>query len=219
MCYLRCILFACPVKVFACSTCLTTNFQISKEPGEFDRNREKKTPENLGKNRRFWHWDSYKMGQNLVGLNELPKRWGKVYDGLQSRWVSYVSDQQHTKCGEHVPFYERYILELWEFGDEWEMNVRQALPSEKRFLSPRRGSNAQPSDDQWDALTIELSRLRWWTKVQVQHKFDLSRSQYMRDILQLWELGNILNEKWTFVLVLLTYGGFRSGRTYVELAP
>ena len=28
------------------------------------------------------------------------------------------------------------------------MNDRQALSSEKRFLSPKRGSNPQPSDDQ-----------------------------------------------------------------------
>ena len=31
----------------------------------------------------------------------------------------------------------------------------------KRFLSPRRGSNPQPSDDWLDALTIDLLRLRW----------------------------------------------------------
>ena len=39
------------------------------------------------------------------------------------------------------------------------MNVRQALSPEKRFLSPRLGKNPQSSDDQRDALTIELPRL------------------------------------------------------------
>ena len=46
------------------------------------------------------------------------------------------------------------------------MNLRQALTSEKRFLSPRRGSNSQPSDDRRDALTNELPRLRWQAQVQ-----------------------------------------------------
>ena len=36
------------------------------------------------------------------------------------------------------------------------MNDRQALSSEKRFLSPRRGSNPQPSHDRWDAVTIHM---------------------------------------------------------------
>ena len=54
------------------------------------------------------------------------------------------------------------------------LNVRQILSSEKRFLIPRRRSNLQPSDDRWDALTIELPRLRWWAKVEVRHKCDLS---------------------------------------------
>ena len=40
------------------------------------------------------------------------------------------------------------------------MNDRQALYSKKRFLSLRLGSNPQPSDHRWDALTIELPRLR-----------------------------------------------------------
>ena len=34
----------------------------------------------------------------------------------------------------------------------------------KRFLSPKRGSNPQPSDDRCDALTIDLPRLRWWAR-------------------------------------------------------
>ena len=64
------------------------------------------------------------------------------------------------------------------------MNVRQALSSEKRFLSPRRGSNPQPSDD-GETLTIELPKLRWWAKVQVRHLCDLSGSHYM---LIMWHL-------------------------------
>ena len=51
----------------------------------------------------------------------------------------------------------------------WSMNVRQALTPEKRFLSPRRGSNLQPSDDRWDALTIGLPRLRWRAQEQFRH--------------------------------------------------
>ena len=42
---------------------------------------------------------------------------------------------------------------------EWQMNVCEALTSRKRFLRARRWSNRQPSDDRWDALTIELERL------------------------------------------------------------
>ena len=37
----------------------------------------------------------------------------------------------------------------------------------KRFLSPRRGSNPQPSDDRWDSLIIELPRVRWWILMMV----------------------------------------------------
>ena len=41
------------------------------------------------------------------------------------------------------------ILHIWELGNilRWQMNDRQALYSEKQFLSPRRGSNPQLSDD------------------------------------------------------------------------
>ena len=35
------------------------------------------------------------------------------------------------------------------------------LQTQKMFLSPRRAYNPQPSDLQWDALTIELPGLRW----------------------------------------------------------
>ena len=86
-----------------------------------------------------------------------------------------------------------YILEVWELGDilRWQMNIYQALSSEKRFLSPRQGSNPQPSDDQWDALIIELPRLKWWAKVQVWHMY------------YLWA----------------TYSSLHLGHTYVELAP
>ena len=50
----------------------------------------------------------------------------------------------------------------------WSLNVRQPRISGKRFLSPRRGSNLQPSNDPCDTLTIKLPRLRWRAKVQVQ---------------------------------------------------
>ena len=66
------------------------------------------------------------------------------------------------------------------------MNVRQALSSDKRFLSPRRGSNLQPSDNRWDAPTIELPRRRWWAMVQVRHICDLSGSHYM--LVMIWWL-------------------------------
>ena len=71
-----------------------------------------------------------------------------------------------------------WIVGTWRYF-EWEMNVRQTLSSEKRFLSPRQGSKPQPSDDRWDAPTIELPRLRWWAKVQVQHMCDLRGSHYL----------------------------------------
>ena len=45
------------------------------------------------------------------------------------------------------------------------MNDRQAC-TQKTILNSRRGSNPQPTDDRWDALTIEIPRLRWWAKVQ-----------------------------------------------------
>ena len=47
--------------------------------------------------------------------------------------------------------------------------VMLKLSSKNLFLSPIQGSNLQPSDDRWDALIIELLRLRWWAKVQVRH--------------------------------------------------
>ena len=52
-------------------------------------------------------------------------------------------------------------FERKELLNELLTNVRQAFSSEKLFLSPRRGSNPQPSDDRWDALTIKLPRHRW----------------------------------------------------------
>ena len=58
----------------------------------------------------------------------------------------------------------------------------------KRFLSRSRGSNPQPSDDRWDALTIELPTLIWWAKVQVWHMCDLSGSHYM---LMMWSMRYI----------------------------
>ena len=72
------------------------------------------------------------------------------------------------------------------------MNVCQALTAEKRFLSPRRGPNLQPSDDQWDALTIELPRLQWWAQVQCK----ISPRSYVYCI---YWLDIILNILWLLV--------------------
>ena len=49
---------------------------------------------------------------------------------------------------------EIHILEVSELGDilRWEMNDRQALSSEKRFLSLRRGSDPRPSDDRFNHI-------------------------------------------------------------------
>ena len=69
----------------------------------------------------------------------------------------------------------------------------------KRYLSPRRGSNPQPFDDRWDAVTIELPRLRWWAKVQVRYMIDLSGSH---DMLMLW-WDNILSLGSSMVAVSL----------------
>ena len=47
---------------------------------------------------------------------------------------------------------------------EWKENcllLKLYRKLRKMFLSPRRGSNPQPSDLRWDALTIELPGLRW----------------------------------------------------------
>ena len=50
-----------------------------------------------------------------------------------------------------------YMWEIWEKYRGWKMlRDRQALTSEKRFLSPERGLKPQLSDDRWGALTIEL---------------------------------------------------------------
>ena len=90
------------------------------------------------------------------------------------------------------------------------MNDRQALTPGKRFLSPRRRSNPRPFDDRWDALTIELLRLRWRAKVQVavwgseivflrlelveslSIILDISKLSYLRHIYIKW------NDKFTF---------------------
>ena len=41
-----------------------------------------------------------------------------------------------------------------------------------------RGLNPQPSEGRWEALTIELPRLRWGAKQQVRHMCDLSGSHF-----------------------------------------
>ena len=61
------------------------------------------------------------------------------------------------------------------------MNNHQALSSEKRFVSPRCGSNLQPSDNQWG-------------KVQVWHKWKpVYVNNYIDEIyiLEVWEYENI----------------------------
>ena len=60
------------------------------------------------------------------------------------------------------------ILEMWELGYNLrEMKDCQALYSENDFWAPV--GNSQPSDDRWDALSIELPRLRW----RARRKFDI----------------------------------------------
>ena len=105
-----------------------------------------------------------------------------------------------TKVSLPVVIYEIYILEVWELGDilRWQMNDFQAPSSEKRFVSPRQGSNPQPSNDWWDALTIEPPGLRGRAKVQVWHVRPKRKPLYVNNdideiyILKEWELGDIL---------------------------
>ena len=70
-----------------------------------------------------------------------------------------------------------------------------SITKKKRFLSPRRGSSPQPSDDWWDALTIELSILRWQTNMQVRDMCDLSGSHNMLIMLLIryifWKYGSL----------------------------
>ena len=94
----------------------------------------------------------------------------------------------------------------------------------KWFLSPRRGSNPQPSDDRLDALTIELPRLRWWAKVQIRYIYmwDLSGSHYTLILyiyLNIFKLSCFSNIKQLQSLSM--YSGFRLGITYIyiEFAP
>ena len=51
--------------------------------------------------------------------------------------------------------------------DKWTFVV--LILSEKRIPSPRQGSTPQASNNQWDALTIELPRLRWKAKVLIRY--------------------------------------------------
>ena len=74
------------------------------------------------------------------------------------------------------------------------MNIRQALSSDKRFLSPRRGSNPLPSDDRWDVLTIELPLLRWWAEALGRHMCDLSGIHDM--LIMLLMHNNLINISW-----------------------
>ena len=74
--------------------------------------------------------------------------------------------------------------------------MTKSLRRKKRFLRPRRGSNPQPFDGQWDALTIELPRLRWRANVKVRHAYCLSSSHDISILLNtLWffECGNCEN--------------------------
>ena len=49
------------------------------------------------------------------------------------------------------------------------MIIRQAVTSVKWFLGPKQKLNLQPTDDQWEAQTIEIPRLKQQAQVQVQH--------------------------------------------------
>ena len=66
------------------------------------------------------------------------------------------------------------------FNDRW--TFVKPYPQKNNFRT-RRGSGLQSSDDRWDALIIEVSRPRWWTKMQVQHMCDLSGSHWMLIVL------------------------------------
>ena len=70
--------------------------------------------------------------------------------------------------------------------------VKHKLSSEKRFVSPRKGPNPQPSDDWWDALTTELPKLRWRAMVRVQHMWCLC-SSYDMLIIPLKDNNNYVN--------------------------
>ena len=60
------------------------------------------------------------------------------------------------------------IIYLGDITDE-RINNGQAHSTGKRFLSSRRGLSLQPPDDEWEAQTIDLRRLRWRAGMQVQH--------------------------------------------------
>ena len=149
--------------------------------------------------RSFHTWIRYFISKNVhvsyVKILQFRKFFVCKWHVKFSRGKSFVSSWPRVNCLKFI------FLEVWELGDvlRWQINVRQALSMEKRFLSPRRGSNPQPSDDRWDALTIELPRVRWWAKVHVRHMCDLSGSHYLLIMklmkfvfLETWKLGDIL---------------------------
>ena len=68
------------------------------------------------------------------------------------KWI--IMDFYHSKITSNINNLQMKDV-LW-----WSMNVHQALITERQFLSSRQGSNPQPSDDRWDAVTIDLPRLR-----------------------------------------------------------
>ena len=58
---------------------------------------------------------------------------------------------------------------------EWMIDERLPNSHLRKMISePYTGTEPQSCDDQWDALTIELPRLKWRAKVQVRHMCDLS---------------------------------------------
>ena len=95
-----------------------------------------------------------------------------------------------------IGYFLNRLVNITKFWLNDRSTIVKLLP-QKLFLSPRRGSNPQPSDDRWDTLTIELPRLRWRAKVQIRHMCDPTGSHDMLinviveiHILEMWELGD-----------------------------
>ena len=108
-----------------------------------------------------------------------PQHADNRWDGLtielpRLRWwarckfdIFVLSNRSHYKIIMIYTVYDFRNVRAWIYLKRDERSSSSIL--RKWFLSPRRGSNPQPSDDRWDALTIELPRLRWWARC----KFDI----------------------------------------------
>ena len=93
------------------------------------------------------------------------------------------ADLSHAKT--HESFDSLRSSTMWfgataqtnQMNDSW--TFVKLYPQKNNFWIPRREWNPQPSDDWWDALTIEIPRVRRWVKLQARHTYDLSWSHYM----------------------------------------